>query len=57
MWRIGPNFIYQINDNLQIDIGYKLMHVSNRQQSNSPASSHNPSYNAGGITLSFTKLF
>jgi lipid A 3-O-deacylase len=57
MWRIGPKFSYKINDNFRFDIGYKLMHVSNGQWSNSPANSHNPAYNADGISLSFTNLF
>ena len=51
MWRIGPKFIYQMDDNLSFTIGYTLMHVSNGQTSNSSTTSHNPAYNAGGIPL------
>jgi lipid A 3-O-deacylase len=57
MWRIGPKFTYQISDNCLLNIGYKLMHVSNGQWSDNPSTSHNPAYNANGISLSITKLF
>lgn len=57
MWRIGPKFTCQIDDNLLLNIGYKLMHVSNGQWSGSSETSHNPAYNAGGFSLSITRLF
>jgi lipid A 3-O-deacylase len=57
MWRIGPKFTYQINDNYLLNIGYKLMHVSNGQFSDNLPTVHNPAYNANGISLSITKLF
>lgn len=55
MWRLGPKFTYQINDNLSLNIGYKIMHVSNGQLSDSESTSHNPAYNASGISLSITE--
>jgi lipid A 3-O-deacylase len=54
MWRIGPKFTYQISDNLWVNIGYKVMHVSNGQWSDSVSTNHNPAYNACGISVSVT---
>jgi len=51
MWRIGPRLIYKNSENSSINIGYTLMHVSNGFKS------HNPGYNAEGITLSFEGKF
>ena len=51
MWRIGPNFTYQIHDSLSLSIGYKVAHVSNGN------SSHNPSCNGKGISMSVKKSF
>jgi lipid A 3-O-deacylase len=51
MWRIGPQLIYKINENSSVNIGYMLMHVSNGFRT------HNPSYNAQGISLGFVTNF
>jgi lipid A 3-O-deacylase len=53
MWRIGPKFSYQIVNNYLLNIGFKLMHVSNGHLSGNK----NPAYNAGGVSLSITRLF
>ncbi len=53
MWRIGPKFIYQISENFLINLGYKLMHVSN----GSLSGYHNPAYDSKGISLSLMKFF
>ncbi len=51
MWRIGPQFIYKISKNSSVNVGYMFMHISNGFRS------HNPSYNAHGYTLGFTRNF
>jgi hypothetical protein len=51
MWRAGPKFIYKINENTSVNIGYMLMHVSNGLKT------HNPSYNAHGASLGFVTNF
>lgn len=51
MWRIGPRFIYKISKNSSVNIGYMLMHVSNGWKS------HNPGYNARGISLGVATNF
>lgn len=51
MWRVGPQFIYKINENSSVNVGYMLMHVSNGLRT------HNPSYNAHGVTLGFVTKF
>ncbi len=51
MWRIGPKFIYKTGKNSSVNIGYMLMHVSNGFKS------HNPGYDAHGISLDFTTNF
>lgn len=51
MWRIGPQFIYKINEKSSVNIGYKLMHVSNGLKT------HNPSYDAHGVSLNFATNF
>lgn len=51
MWRIGPQLIYKAGDNSSVNIGYMLMHVSNGLRT------HNPSYNAQGISLGFVTKF
>lgn len=51
MWRIGPQFIYKANENSSINIGYMLMHVSNG------FGSHNPGYDAHGVSLGFVTKF
>lgn len=51
MWRIGPQFIYKISENSSVNIGYMLMHVSNGLKT------HNPSYNAHGVSLGFVTNF
>lgn len=53
MWRIGPQFIYKFNKDSSVSIGYMLMHVSNGLHSQS----HNPSYNAHGVSFGFVKYF
>lgn len=47
MWRIGPRFIYKFTPHSSINIGYMLMHVSNGLHSET----HNPSYNARGVSI------
>lgn len=42
MWRIGPKFICPIGRNFSLNVGYKLMHVSNGQWSDNEEASHNP---------------
>jgi len=51
MWRIGPQFIYKINENSSLNIGYMLMHVSNGLKT------HNPGYNAKGVSWGFVTNF
>lgn len=51
MWRVGPQFIYKISENSSVNIGYMLMHVSNGLKT------HNPSYNATGLSLGFVTNF
>lgn len=51
MWRIGPRFIYRIGENSSVNIGYMLMHVSNGFRT------HNPGYNAQGVSLDFVTNF
>lgn len=51
MWRVGPRLIYKFNENSSLNVGYMLMHVSNGFKT------HNPSYNARGISLGFTTNF
>lgn len=51
MWRIGPRFIYKINENSSVNIGYMLMHVSNGFRT------HNPGYNAQGVSVGFVEKF
>lgn len=51
MWRIGPRFIYRINENSSVNIGYMLMHVSNGFKT------HNPGYNGEGVSLGFVTNF
>lgn len=56
MWRLGPKLVYRVSDGLDWIVGYELMHVSNGQLSNTTPS-HNPSYNAGGFTISMNRRF
>ncbi|MGI6092851.1 MAG: acyloxyacyl hydrolase [Veillonellaceae bacterium] len=51
MWRIGPQFIYKINDNSSVNLGYMVVHVSNGFKT------HNPGYDSRGISLGFTTKF
>lgn len=51
MWRIGPQLIYKMDKNSSVNIGYLFMHVSNGLKS------HNPSYNARGVSLGFATKF
>lgn len=51
LWRIGPRFVYKLNENSSINIGYMFMHVSNGFRS------HNPGYNAQGASLGFVINF
>jgi lipid A 3-O-deacylase len=58
MWRIGPKFSCQIGE-YTLNIGYKLMHVSNGQWdwSRMEPTEHNPSYNARGFSLTVVHDF
>jgi hypothetical protein len=56
IWRLGPKIIYRINHQLSWNIGYTIMHVSNGQISHR-IPSHNPSYNANGVTVSLNRQF
>lgn len=51
MWRVGPKFIYRFNETSSVNVGYTLMHVSNG------FGTHNPGYDARGISLGFVKDF
>lgn len=51
MWRIGPQVIYKFNENSSFNIGYMGMHVSNGFKT------HNPGYNAHGVSLGFVTIF
>lgn len=51
MWRIGPQLIYKFNKNSSVNIGYMVMHVSDGFKT------HNPSYNAHGVSLGFVTKF
>lgn len=51
MWRIGPNFIYKFNEDSSLNLGYMFMHVSNGFHT------HNPGYDAHGVTLGFVTKF
>lgn len=53
MWRIGPQFIYKFSPNSSVNIGYMLMHVSNGLH----FETHNPSYNAHGVSFAFVTDF
>jgi len=55
MWRIGPQLIYKAGKNASVNIGYKLMHVSNG--SSMFGKGHNPSYDAHGFSLSVLTHF
>jgi hypothetical protein len=51
MWRAGPQLIYKMNENSSVNLGYMLMHVSNGLKT------HNPSYNAHGVSFGFMSKF
>ncbi len=51
MWRIGPQVIYKFNENSSLNIGYMGMHVSNGLKT------HNPGYNAHGLSVGFMAKF
>lgn len=51
MWRIGPQLIYKFDQNSSLNIGYMFMHVSDGFKT------HNPSYNAKGISAGFVMKF
>lgn len=51
MWRIGPQVIYRFNENSSINVGYKLMHVSNGFRT------HNPGYDSRGVSVGFVTKF
>lgn len=51
MWRIGPRLSYKISENSSVNIGYTLMHVSNGFKT------HNPGYNAQGVSVGFVAKF
>ena len=51
MWRIGPQLIYKIGENSSVNVGYMFMHVSNGFRT------HNPGYDAHGVSLGFVTKF
>jgi len=51
MWRAGPRFLYKIDDNSSVNVGYMIMHVSNGLKND------NPSYDAYGLSMGFTSKF
>lgn len=51
MWRVGPQLIYKCNENTSFNIGYMGMHVSNGFRT------HNPGYNAHGLSVGLTAKF
>lgn len=51
MWRIGPKLIYKTGEDSSINIGYTIMHVSNG------FNSHNPGYEANGVSIGFVTKF
>ena len=51
MWRICPKLIYKFNEDTAINVGYTMMHVSNGFRT------HNPGYDAHGVSLGFVKNF
>jgi lipid A 3-O-deacylase len=51
MWRVGPKLIYKFNEDSSVNVGYTLMHVSNGFRT------HNPGYDAHGISLGFVQKF
>ena len=57
MWRVGPRLSCLIGEKTVLNIGYKVMHVSNGQwewdglKTDGKATEHNPSWNAKGITV------
>ena len=51
MWRIGPRLIYKFNADSSVNAGYTLMHVSNGFRT------HNPGYDAHGVSLGFVQKF
>jgi lipid A 3-O-deacylase len=59
MWRIGPILRCQIGEHTLLNIGYKLMHVSNGQLywPELTGTPHNPAYNAKGLSLAIVHCF
>ena len=53
MWRLGPKLSCIINDQARLNVGYKLMHVSN----GSISGKRNPAYDAGGLSISLEWTF
>ena len=51
MWRLGPQVIYKFSENSSVNVGYMLMHVSNGLKT------HNPSYNAHGVSFGLVTKF
>jgi lipid A 3-O-deacylase len=63
MWRVGPKLSCLIGKKTVLNIGYKVMHVSNGQwewhglKTSGRGTEHNPSWNAKGITVTVVKYF
>lgn len=53
MWRIGPQFVYDISENFLLNLGYKLMHVSNGYLTGY----RNPAYDSEGFSVCLVRLF
>jgi lipid A 3-O-deacylase len=57
MWRVGPKLSCLIGEHTVLNIGYKIMHVSNGQwewhdgKTDFKATDRNPSWNAKGLTI------
>ncbi len=63
MWRVGPKLSCLIGEKTVLNIGYKIMHVSNGQwewdglKTEGKATDRNPSWNAKGITVTIVTYF
>lgn len=51
MWRMGPRFIYQCDENSSVSVGYMFAHISNGFRT------HNPGYDSHGVSLGFVSNF
>ncbi len=63
MWQFGPKLSCLIGERTVLNIGYKIMHVSNGQwewhdfKTDFKATEHNPAWNAKGITVTIVTYF